>query len=44
MRHFLCVTMAAIDDLGIDENKVNVNGGSVALGHPIGIRGKFLKL
>ena len=36
---FSCVTMAAIDDLGIDENKVNINGGSVALGHPIGASG-----
>ena len=36
---FSCVTMAAIDDLGIDENKVNINGGSVAFGHPIGASG-----
>ena len=26
-------------NLGIDEDKVNVNGGSVALGHPIGMSG-----
>jgi acetyl-CoA C-acetyltransferase len=25
--------------LGVDENKVNVNGGAVALGHPIGASG-----
>ena len=36
---FSCVTMAAIDDLEIDENKVNIYGGSVALGHPIGASG-----
>ena len=28
-----------LDELGIDESKVNVNGGAVALGHPIGASG-----
>ena len=36
---FACVTMAAMQDLGIDHEKVNVNGGACALGHPIGASG-----
>ena len=36
---FACVTMAAIHDLQLDRNKVNVNGGACALGHPIGASG-----
>jgi len=36
---FACVTMAAIKDVGIDPEKVNVNGGACALGHPIGASG-----
>ena len=36
---FSAVTMAAIRDLEIDESKVNVHGGAVALGHPIGASG-----
>jgi len=32
-------TLAVIRELGIDMDKVNVNGGSVALGHPIGSSG-----
>ncbi|MEI8027915.1 MAG: thiolase family protein [Pseudomonadota bacterium] len=36
---FAVVTMAAIQKLEIDPNKVNVNGGAVALGHPIGASG-----
>lgn len=36
---FACVAMAAIHDLGLDRNKVNVNGGACALGHPIGASG-----
>ncbi len=36
---FASVAMAAADDLGLDEGKVNVNGGAVALGHPIGCTG-----
>jgi len=31
--------MAAIQDLGLDHQKVNVNGGACALGHPIGATG-----
>jgi acetyl-CoA C-acetyltransferase len=36
---FASVTLNSIRDLGIDEDKVNVNGGAVALGHPIGASG-----
>ena len=36
---FSCVVMAAIDELKIDSNKVNVNGGAVSMGHPIGASG-----
>jgi acetyl-CoA C-acetyltransferase len=31
--------MAAMKDLGLPHEKVNVNGGAVALGHPIGASG-----
>ena len=36
---FAVVTMSAVHDLGLDHNKVNVNGGACALGHPIGASG-----
>lgn len=36
---FACVTMAAMQEVGIDHAKVNVNGGACALGHPIGASG-----
>jgi len=36
---FAVVTMAAMRDVGLDHNKVNVNGGACALGHPIGASG-----
>jgi acetyl-CoA C-acetyltransferase len=36
---FAVVAMAFIKDLDLDRNKVNVNGGAVALGHPIGSSG-----
>lgn len=36
---FACVTMAAMQDVGIAHDKVNVNGGACALGHPIGASG-----
>jgi acetyl-CoA C-acetyltransferase len=36
---FAVVTMAAIKDLGLDPEKVNVRGGAVAMGHPIGASG-----
>lgn len=36
---FAAVAMAAIRELDLDEEKVNVNGGACALGHPIGCSG-----
>jgi acetyl-CoA C-acetyltransferase len=36
---FACVTMAAIHDLKLPRDRVNVNGGACALGHPIGATG-----
>ena len=36
---FACVTMFAMRDLGLSHDKVNVNGGATALGHPIGASG-----
>jgi len=36
---FACVTMIAMHDLDLPHDKVNVNGGAVALGHPIGASG-----
>ncbi|MDO6695378.1 thiolase family protein [Aliiglaciecola sp. 3_MG-2023] len=36
---FAMVTMLAIDKLGLDSDKVNINGGACALGHPIGASG-----
>jgi acetyl-CoA C-acetyltransferase len=39
---FSLVTMIAIKDLGLDIERVNVNGGAVAIGHPIGASGARL--
>ncbi len=36
---FAVVTMATIKDLGLDIDKVNVRGGSCAMGHPLGASG-----
>ena len=36
---FASQSIAVIRELGIDEKKVNVNGGAIALGHPIGASG-----
>jgi acetyl-CoA acetyltransferase family protein len=36
---FASQSLACIHDLGIDINKVNVNGGAIALGHPLGCSG-----
>ncbi len=36
---FAAQTIAVIRELKIDEKKVNVNGGAIALGHPIGASG-----
>ena len=39
---FAVVTMAAIHDLALDANKVNIHGGACALGHPLGASGARL--
>jgi acetyl-CoA acyltransferase len=39
---FAAQVVAVIRDLGMDENKVNVNGGAIALGHPLGATGAKL--
>ncbi len=39
---FATVPLKFMRDLGIDPNKVNVNGGAMALGHPIGATGAIL--
>ena len=36
---FAAQSLAVIRELNIDQNKVNVNGGAIALGHPIGASG-----
>ncbi|MBS0579764.1 MAG: acetyl-CoA C-acyltransferase [Proteobacteria bacterium] len=36
---FAAVTMAAMHDVGIDHERINVNGGACALGHPVGATG-----
>ena len=36
---FACVAMFAMHDIGIPHDKLNVNGGATALGHPIGASG-----
>ncbi|MFT7600048.1 MAG: acetyl-CoA C-acetyltransferase [Acidimicrobiales bacterium] len=41
---FAAVALAAMDDLGVSDDIVNVNGGAVALGHPIGASGNRLAL
>jgi acetyl-CoA C-acetyltransferase len=39
---FSCVAMAPMTELGIPHDRLNVNGGAVALGHPIGASGARL--
>ncbi|GIU84492.1 MAG: acetyl-CoA acetyltransferase [Acidimicrobiales bacterium] len=41
---FAAVGIASMQDLGIGEDVVNVNGGAIALGHPIGMSGNRLAL
>jgi acetyl-CoA acetyltransferase len=36
---FAAQSLACIDELGLDTKKVNVNGGAIALGHPLGMSG-----
>jgi len=39
---FASQTLAVIRELGLDEEKVNVNGGAIAMGHPLGMSGARL--
>jgi 3-oxoadipyl-CoA thiolase len=39
---FASQSLVCIDDLGLDPAKVNVNGGAIALGHPLGMSGARL--
>jgi acetyl-CoA acyltransferase len=39
---FAAQSVAVIRELGLDEAKVNVNGGAIALGHPLGCTGAKL--
>jgi acetyl-CoA C-acetyltransferase len=41
---FAAVGLASADELGIDEQKLNVNGGAIALGHPVGMSGTRIAL
>jgi len=41
---FAAVGLASTDDLGLPEGKINVNGGAIALGHPVGMSGTRLAL
>ena len=41
---FAAVGLASMQDLGISEDIVNVNGGAIALGHPVGMSGNRLAL
>ena len=36
---FAAQSLAVVKDLGLDPEKTNVNGGAIALGHPIGASG-----
>jgi acetyl-CoA acetyltransferase family protein len=39
---FASQSLAVIRELGLDEDKVNVNGGAIAIGHPLGMSGARL--
>ncbi len=39
---FAAVALRFMDDLGVDYSKVNVNGGAIAMGHPLGATGCML--
>ena len=39
---FASQSVAVIRELGLDDEKVNVNGGAIALGHPLGMSGARL--
>jgi len=39
---FAAVVLRFMEDLGIDESNINVNGGAIAMGHPLGATGAML--
>lgn len=39
---FAAVVLRFMDDLGVDHSKTNVNGGAIALGHPLGATGAMI--
>ncbi|MNH35891.1 putative acyltransferase [compost metagenome] len=39
---FAAVPLHFMDDLGVSHDQVNVNGGAIALGHPLGATGAML--
>jgi acetyl-CoA C-acetyltransferase len=41
---FSAVALASMKELGVDPEKVNVNGGAIAIGHPIGMSGARITL
>ena len=41
---FACQSLAVVRELGIDPDKLNVNGGAIALGHPLGCSGAKLSI
>ena len=41
---FAAVGVASADDLGVSMDVVNVNGGAIALGHPLGMSGNRVAL
>ncbi len=41
---FASQSIACIKELGLDSEKVNVNGGAIALGHPLGCTGAYLTI
>lgn len=41
---FAAVVIATMVDLGLERNKINVNGGAIALGHPLGVSGARLPI
>jgi acetyl-CoA acetyltransferase len=38
---FASQSLAVVKELGVDKDKVNVSGGAIALGHPLGASGEF---
>ena len=39
---FASQSLAVVRELGLDEERVNVNGGAIAIGHPLGMSGARL--